>query len=38
MRRAFMRALWVGPSEYRQRFRADSTASAATTSRPTVEV
>lgn len=36
MRRAFMRALWVGPSEYRQRFRATATAIA--TTRPTVEV
>ena len=30
MRRAFLRSLWVGPSEYRQRFRA--------TAIPTVEV
>ena len=30
MRRAFLRSLWVGPSEYRQRFRA--------TANPTVEV
>ncbi len=30
MRRAFLRSLWVGPAEYRQRFRA--------TANPTVEV
>ena len=39
MRRAFLRALWVGPSEYRQRFRATAaTETARQAERPTVEV
>jgi transcriptional regulator GlxA family with amidase domain len=35
MRRAFLRALWVGPSEYRQRFRATESL---TTESPATEV